>query len=689
MHAMSRHTRRPRARALVPLLVLVLVAALAPAGLLAAEATDEVLVRFRDGTTPAERAAIALEYGLIPADPELEAQGPGVRRARAATLKTETYLSRGRSMATLRRLLEAEPDVVTVSGNGQYRLALDPSDPSDEPRYDDLWGLDNHGQSVDGVRSTDGVDIDGLQAFGKGQGDSDIVVAVIDDGIDFSHPDLIDRAWTNPGESGSGKETNGIDDDANGFIDDVHGWDFCNNGSIGDNSVYDADQGAHGTHVAGTIAASRNGIGIVGVAPQVKLMAVKFIKNDGCGYDTQAIRAIDYARRMGADIINASWGGPAFNSGLERAIRDSGALFVAAAGNEYRNIDVAGNRFYPAAFTLGNVLSVAAITQQGRKADFSDYGPVSVDIAAPGVNIMSTKPAAVGCPSPCYGFMNGTSMAAPHVTGVAALVGGRLPAVLDDPMRLKAIILGTGTPLASTKGLTVTGRLVNAYRALDSVAPSAVGVTRHGINGGTVISATTVSTTMTWPAATDDLSGVASYWLMRSANGGSWGTVNAAATTRSARRDFVFGTEYRFRLRARDHAGNVGAAVDGPAVKASLVQEATSLAAYTGTWTNTASATASGGRLRTSSRAGSSVEFAFVGRAIGIVAPKGNTRASVKVYVDGVYTQTVSLYRSTTQSRVVVFAKSWETTGPHRVKLVTASTSGRTRVDIDGAVILK
>ncbi len=128
--------------------------------------------------------------------------------------------------------------------------------------------------------------------------------------------------------------------------------------------------------------------------------------------------------------------------------------------------------------------------------------------------------------------------------------------------------------------------------------PVALPVNRHGINSGTVITATTVSTSMTWPAASDDLSGVASYWLMRSANDGSWGTITSTTTARSAKRDFVFGTEYRFRLRARDRAGNIGAAVDGPVVKASLVQEATSLATYTGAWTTASSASASGGKLR-------------------------------------------------------------------------------------------
>ncbi len=196
-----------------------------------------------------------------------------------------------------------------------------------------------------------------------------MVVAVVDDGIDFSHPDLADRAWTNPGESGGGRATNGIDDDANGYVDDVHGWDFCNN----DNTVHDPGEDWHGTHVSGTIAASLDGAGTLGVAPGIRLMALKFI-DDGqeCGTDGMAVDAIDYAASFGVGIINASWGGPEPSAVLDVAIAASGALFVAAAGNDQQNMDgknsdgTPGIRFYPAASTLPNVVSVAAIDQQGR-----------------------------------------------------------------------------------------------------------------------------------------------------------------------------------------------------------------------------------------------------------------------------------------------------------------------------------
>ena len=189
-------------------------------------------------------------------------------------------------------------------------------------------------------------------------------------------------------------------------------------------------------------------------------------------------------------------------------------------------------------------------------------------------------------------------------------------------------------------------------------------MSRHGINANSIVGSTTVSTSMTWAPATDDLSGVASYWLLRSVNGGGWQTITSTTTSRIARLSMVFGSSYRFRLRAEDKAGNIGPSADGPAVQASLVQEGTSLARYTGSWSSRSDSSASGRKVRTTTSAGASVEFTFTARAVGIVAPKGSTRGRVKVYVDGVYVRTVDLYRSSTQARVVVFAQSWEASRP-------------------------
>ena len=208
--------------------------------------------------------------------------------------------------------LESDPRVKSVSvDHKRFREA----DPTGEPYWHELWGLDNTGQDIyQGLPGTGGTvdaDIDGRQALGITTGTASTVVAVIDDGVDFSHPDLAARAWTNPGESGpdghgGDKATNGIDDDGNGYIDDVHGWDFCHD----DNTVHDFDDDFHGTHVAGIIAASLDGEGVVGVAPGISLMALKFLGDDpSCGYDSQAIAAIAYAKSFGVKIANASWGG--------------------------------------------------------------------------------------------------------------------------------------------------------------------------------------------------------------------------------------------------------------------------------------------------------------------------------------------------------------------------------------------
>ena len=230
-----------------------------------ADDPDSLIVTFREGTTPG--GALSRPCGHQARTRDLANQ-PGPSRSRPRPGTHSDVIAR----------LQADPDVLSVSVD--HRRFLD-ADPTGEPLWDELWGLENLGQSS-GYPASEGspdADIDGRQALGVTTGDPATVVALIDDGVDFTHPDLADRAWTNPGESGDGRETNGIDDDGNGYIDDVHGWDFCHN----DNSVHDYGQDGHGTHVAGTIAGSLNGVGVVGVAPSVSIMALKFISADKPG----------------------------------------------------------------------------------------------------------------------------------------------------------------------------------------------------------------------------------------------------------------------------------------------------------------------------------------------------------------------------------------------------------------------
>ena len=280
----------------------------------------------------------------------------------------------------------AEPDYINY-----------PSGYADEPQFGQLWGLDNTGQTINGISGTAAMDINAKEASAVTQGDHNLLVAVLDDGVDFTHPDLKDRAWKNPGESGSGRETNGVDDDGNGYVDDVNGWDFV----YEDNTVHDPGGDAHGTHVSGTLAASVNGEGIVGVAPNIQIMALKVLGPNG-GYTSDAIEALGYAKSKGAKISNNSWGCQSdggyycdYSQALYEAINNSDSLFVAAAGDTgYDNDDYWS--FYPASYNLSNILSVGAINNQGKLASSSNYGASSVDILAPGVSILSSVPGIPG-----------------------------------------------------------------------------------------------------------------------------------------------------------------------------------------------------------------------------------------------------------------------------------------------------
>ncbi|QIN81985.1 S8 family serine peptidase [Rubrobacter tropicus] len=267
-----------------------------------------------------------------------------------------------------------------------------PMDYRDEPRFSELWGLHNTGQEVLGRAGKPDVDVDAPEAAATSSGGQDVVVAVIDDGVDFGHPDLAGHEWVNEDEV----PNNNIDDDANGYVDDVNGFDFAND----DNTVHDTLEDFHGTHVAGTIAASVNGQDVVGVAPNVKIMSLKFLGGPFGSLST-AIEAIQYAGDNGARISNNSWGyvGPP-DPALKDAIEASGMLFVASAGNEALNNDTGFPipelgftvRAYPASYDLPNVLSVAAVNNTGRLASFSNFGAKTVDVSAPGVDVLSTVP---------------------------------------------------------------------------------------------------------------------------------------------------------------------------------------------------------------------------------------------------------------------------------------------------------
>ncbi|QIN80182.1 S8 family serine peptidase [Rubrobacter marinus] len=335
-----------------------------------------IIVKFEEDATSAEEADARRDEGLE------EVETLDLVDAEVAEVE-------GQPVEQAVRDLERRPDVEYAEPDH----ILSPFGYADEPRFGELWGLNNTGQSIEGSPGSPDFDTNALEASGVTQGDPNLVVAVIDDGVDFTHPDLASRKWVNPGESGGGKETNRRDDDRNGYVDDVNGWDFANN----DNTVHDSRLDSHGTHVAGTIAASVNGGGVVGVAPNVKIMALNFLgTGPNSGSVSSAIRAIQYAKSKGVRISNNSWGGTVYNQALKDAIDASGQLFVAAAGNggadQIGDDNDGAAPAYPASYTSPNILSVAAVENTGGMASFSNYGATSVDISAPGVSILSTIP---------------------------------------------------------------------------------------------------------------------------------------------------------------------------------------------------------------------------------------------------------------------------------------------------------
>ena len=357
--------------------------------------------------------------------------------------------------------LSANPNVAYCEPNVVMPLSALPSD----PQFNLLWGLHNTGQTIGNQAGTVDADIDAPEAWQITTGSSRIVVAVIDTGVDYTHPDLAQNIWRNTGEVPG----NGIDDDGNGFIDDYYGWDFAN----GDNNPFD-DHG-HGTHVAGIIGAvGNNGLGVTGGAWSVSIMPIKFLSANGSGSLDNAIRAINYVTmmrsRFGVDVrvSNNSWGGGSFYQSLYDAIaahNRAGIMFVAAAGNNGRNTDLTPN--YPSCYALENVISVAATDNRDNLAVFSNYGATSVDLAAPGVNIYSTKPGGG------YQYLSGTSMAAPYVSAVAALAWSVAPNATVAEIR-NALLAGVDRK-PSLAGKVASGGRLNARGTLEMLNMSVAG----------------------------------------------------------------------------------------------------------------------------------------------------------------------------------------------------------------------
>ncbi len=395
----------------------------------------------------------------------------------------------------------ADPEVDYAEPNYRlYALETPPVFPNDE-YFSDLWNLHQANDN----------DIDAPEAWEMTTGSENVIVSVIDTGIDYDHEDLQANIWRNPGESGGGKENNNVDDDGNGYVDDFRGWDFINR----DKEPFD-DQG-HGTHCAGVIGAvGNNGKGVVGVNWKVKLMALKFLGSDGSGSTADAASAIIYAADNGAKVLSNSWGGGGASQALQDAIQyahDRGALFIAAAGNDGLNTDSSPN--YPSNYDVANVVSVASNDRNDGLSSFSNYGRRTVDLSAPGSSIYSTRPLGR------YQYLSGTSMATPHVAGACALVWAKYPGL--QPLQVMVRVLGGVDRKSEFIGRMATGGRLNVFNAMGT--NPFIALTTDWSN--------TPNTGGPYPVTTSvvDDGSVSRVRLIYALNGGAADTLNMAAGT--------------------------------------------------------------------------------------------------------------------------------------------------------------
>ncbi len=495
-------------------------------------APDEIIVKFKEGTSDATISMINSKNKVVSSDKIIKKNPKAVENEKTKILKKHgldrIYLLKLQKKSDVNKMVSKyndNPDVEYAEPN--YKVYVDATIP-DDYYFSLLWGMHNTGQSGGTVDA----DIDAPEAWDTTKGSSNIVVAVIDTGVDYNHPDLAANMWTNLGEIAG----DGTDNDGNGYVDDIRGWDFFSN----DNNPY--DQSGHGTHCSGTIAAEGdNGIGVVGVSWNTKIMPLRFLGRNG-GSTTDAILAITYATENGANIMSNSWGGGGYSAALKEAISaadDAGILFVAAAGNAGTDNDLTPH--YPSSYDVPNVISVAATDRYDNLAGFSCYGATSVDLGAPGVYIASTYP------RNRYAYMDGTSMAAPHVSGAAALIMAQNPEI--SVADLKAKILDSVDPISALNGITFTGGRLNVANCLDTTPDT----TPPGI---TDVSSSVTSTTATITWTTDELAdGAVNYWTTISLDSTkSDGTMTLSHSITLT--GLSSGTEYTYEVESTDAAGN-------------------------------------------------------------------------------------------------------------------------------------
>jgi serine protease len=436
--------------------------------------TDNILVVYKDNATSYERSSAQHLVGGTLRDLNRDGVDDRFKHVMGGKL-AQLSLRKGADINAAIKMISKHPAVKYAEPNYIVRAIGVP----DDPNFVSLWGMHNTGQSGGTVDA----DIDAVEAWDITTGSSSVVVGVIDTGVDYNHPDLQANIWTNPGEIAG----DGIDNDGNGVIDDIHGYNAnANNGDP-------MDGNGHGSHVSGTIGAKgNNGVGVVGVNWDVSIIGCQFLDASGSGSTAGAIACIDYMTNLkqnhGVDVkaTNNSWGGGGFSQALKDSIDfagDAGILFLAAAGNGASDNDVTAS--YPASYESDAVMAIASTDRNDNMSGFSQWGLTSVDMGAPGSAILSTVLGGG------YDTFSGTSMATPHVTGAAALVWSLNPDL--TPVEMKELLMISGDANAALTGKTVSGTRLNVANALDQANPApgyrfTVTPTSQSVEAGSAVS---------------------------------------------------------------------------------------------------------------------------------------------------------------------------------------------------------